>query len=206
MPFVPFAQGVQVELRHRLFGTPCETTVTLEEHAGTVGPTLASAQLAAFLWWRDQMLPLLSWELLWIGMTTRSLASASGPAVALDFATPIPGGIVVRSLPANVAVRLNYEVANPPGGYRGCMFLPGVPANQVTGNLINQGWKDAVFEAAVVFIDDVTLQGWRWVVASKFHDGAPRAAVEPMRVVTPIITAATTGQRRSRLHNEELPP
>lgn len=199
------AQAVQVELRHRLFGTPCETTVTLVEHDLGVTPTLLSAQLGAFLWWRDFMLPLLSWELQWVGLTTRSLESPTGPSVSFDFPTPVVGGIVVRSLPANVSVRLNYLVANPPGGLRGCMFLPGVPGNQVDGNSISASWRSDLFEAANSFIDSINLQGWQWVVESKFLNGALRTTGEPMRVVTAAVTSDIVGQRRSRLHNEATP-
>lgn len=205
MPFLAMAGSVQVELRHRLFDTPCEVTVTLLQRLPGPLPTLASAQLATVLWWGSQMLPLLSSELVWVGVTTTSLETAGGPSVAVDFPTPPHGGIVTRSLTANVAARLNYLVANPPGGLRGCMFLPGVPGNQVSGNTINPAWKELIFDAATVFIDDVVLQGWYWVVESKFLNGSLRAAGVPMRVVTAAITSNTVAQRRFRLHNEVFP-
>jgi len=205
MPFLAMPEAVQVELRCRLFDVPCETTVTFVKHQVTISPTLLTASLAASLWWGGQMMPLLSSELLWVGVTATDISIAAGASVKTDLPTAIPGGIVVRSLPANVAVRVNYQVARPSQGLLGCMFLPGVPANQVAGNTIMSSWKDAIFEAANSLIDSAVLQGWRWVVESKFEAGQLRPEGVPFEINTASVTGAFVGQRRRRLHNEVFP-
>jgi hypothetical protein len=197
--------GVLVELAHTLGGAYCETTVTLLKHQVVTVPTLESAQLAVFLWWRDDMLPLLSRELVWFGMQVKSLETEDGPLIWVPFDEPFNGGRITGAPPVSVSARLNLQVSAPPGGLKGCMFLPGIPQDQVNQNTLSNQWRADVFEGANRLIDAAPIQGWRWVVSSRQHNRVDRPSRVSWRVVTASITSPYVAQRRKRSHNQVLP-
>lgn len=202
MPFLPLPNGLQVEVLHELFGAPVECTFTFITHTSSTPSTVLSAQLAVFLYWRDHVLPLLSRDLLWTGLAVTDLSVEGGERLVVPFTEPILGGYTASALPANVAARVNYIVAYPPGGRRGCMFLPGVPSDQADASRLSDVWRALVTEATSYLIDGAELQGWRWVVASKFLHGALRPVAVPLRVDITTLDSLWTAQRRKRLHNE----
>jgi hypothetical protein len=202
MPFVPMANGARVELVHTLFGRPCEVTVTLLKHQVVTPPTLETAAGGAFSWWTAAVLPLLSRDLQLVSVVATDISVAGGEVLVVDAFAPVPGGYTAGSLPAIVSVRVNYLVEQKPGRHVGCMFLPGVPADQVAGNRVSLVWKALVFDAMNSFIDLAAVSGWRWVVESKFLGGVLRTNGEPYRVVTAEVTSTWVAQRRKRGSNE----
>jgi hypothetical protein len=202
---VPLPNGCQVELVHLLFEVPCEVTFTFVKHPVVFEPTLEGIGLAVYGWWVNDILPLLGTDLYFVRYRATDVSSAGGASVEVDLPDPPRGGIGGGCLTANVAVRVNYKVAAPPGRRIGCCFLPGIPREIVFGNYITQAWADAVNDVFSNLIDAAEHESWRWVVWSKFLNGALRSTAVGYRVDFPRIDGLTVGQRRRRLHNE-LPP
>lgn len=202
MPFVPLPNGLQIELLHTLFERPVECTFTFVERPFGGPAIVENAATAAFFYWITHILPYLSRDLQLVGVAATDVSVSGGERLLIPLATPIAGGFTAGALPANVTVRVNYQVAYPPGGRRGCMFLPGIPSDQVTNNRIDLSWRAAITEQASYLIDLAELNGWRWVVASKWLAGSLRAVAVPMRVDITSVDSLYVGQRRGRLHNE----
>jgi hypothetical protein len=202
MPFVPLPDGLQIEVLHTLFEQPLECTFTFAKRPFVGTPTLEGAAAAVFFWWRDRMLPLLSRDLQWIGLAGTDISTAGGERVVIPFESPLSGGYTAGALSANVSVRVNYIVAHPPGRRRGCMFLPGIPSDQVSVNRLDLGWRAAVSVGASYLIDAAALENWRWVVSSKWSGGVLRSSAVPYRVDITYVDSLFVAQRRMRLRNQ----
>lgn len=205
MPFVPLPNGLLVECIHLLYGVPCECTFTLIKRPLVVEPTPQSAQLAVFQYWTQDILPLLSTDLLFSSMRMTDISVVGGQSLTVQLPTPIPGGVGGGSLTANVAVRVNLRVQTPPGGAKGCYFLPGIPKEVVDGNRPGAAWLASLDDVDGNLIDRAEQQSWRWVVASKWDNGQLRPLAVPWRVDFVKPESPWVGQRRRRLHNIVIP-
>jgi hypothetical protein len=188
-----------------LFSRPCECVFSFELHPITEPPTLESAALAAFQYWSLDIMPLLSGDLYFKAVVTSFRQTTPPTVFRVDLDPPIRGGYAGPSLPANVAVRLGVEVAYPPGHWRSCIFLPGVPSPIVDGNTLQQAWRASLDDVASNLIDRASHSGWRWVVAAQQLDGAPAPADLRYRVTRVHTLTPWVSQRRRRLRNEPRP-
>lgn len=205
MPFLPVADGVQVELVHLLDGSTCETApVFLDRTPGGGGDALALGA-AVDEWWVTRVLPHLSVSLSYTRYLVRSLASASGPVTRVDKVPPLTGGIGGGPQPANVALRLNYKVDPQLFGFTGCGFVPGVPQAVVAGNTVDLTWRATLLDAYNDLIGLVAALGWQWIVVHKFRRGHLLPAAGRMRIIRVDPSGPWVSQRRSRLHNDPLP-
>ena len=202
MPFYPLFQGVMVECIHRLFELPCECTFTFIPSPGHPGPSMEGAQTAVLQYWLIDILPLLSHELLFTEVKTTDVSVVGGVSIGAVFPVPFSGGIISGSCPANVSVRVNCRVENPPGGARGRFFLPGIPTNQVANNTLAPGWRSSLNDVAFNLIDRAALQGWRWVVPARSKVGrVPPPERVGLRIDGAKAESLWVSQRRRRLHN-----
>jgi hypothetical protein len=193
--------GLAVEVIHLLFGQPCECRFWFIPRPLPFTPTVESASLAVLQFWLIDILPLLSWELYFTAVQVRTSGRGRPVALRVDFPVPYRGGIITGSESANVTVRVGMQVANPPGDWRSCFFLPGVPKNQVDGNTLSTSWLANLNDVASNLIDRAGTQGWRWVVASRQLDNEPRPVPVGLRVDFVQVLSPWTSQRRKRLLN-----
>jgi len=205
MPFLPLADGAQVELVHLLDGSICETTFTFTKRPTGGTPTLADLGVAVSAWWRTFVLPNLSVSLTYLRYVVTDISTAGGTSIVVNQAPGITGGAGGGSQAANVSARMNYIVALPPGGRKGCSFIPGIPISATVGNRMPSWWRVLMNDRYSNLIDIATLHNWLWVVESKFHNNALRPTGEPYRVDITEISSPVLSQRRSRLHNTPIP-
>lgn len=205
MPFLPVADGIQVELVHVLDGSTCETAPTFLDRTPGGGGSGLELGSAVDEWWTSRVLPYLSVSLTYTRYLVRSLATASGPVTRVDKAPPPTGGIGGGPQPANVSVRLNYKVDPELFGFTGCGFIPGVPQAATTGNKVDLVWRATLLDAFNDLIGVAQSVGWEWIVVNKFRRGHLLPAAGRMRIIRVDPSSPYVSQRRSRLHNEPLP-
>lgn len=205
MPFLALPNGAVVELVHTLGGSVCETTFTFVKRPFVGVPTLTELGTTTDVWWRTYVLPYLSVSLTYVRYVVTDVSAPAGSSVTALAPLGTTGGQGGGPQPANVSARMNYTVEIPPGGKKGCSFVPGIPIGATTGNHLHDDWRIALNDAYSNLIDLANLHNWQWVVASKWSAGALRAAAIPYRVDITEITSSLVSQRRSRLHNEPLP-
>lgn len=204
MPFVPLPDGAQVELVHVLDGSVCEVVFVFQKRA--LGPPIPLPALGALIsnWWRTQVLPNLSVHMSYLRYRVTDISFFGAIPLQVDIIPPQPGSTGGGPQPASVAVRIGYIVEVPPGGLRGCTFVPGIPILHTTGNRYHQELRELLFEAFVALIDLAAFNGWKWVVWSKWHQGVLRTVAEGYGVSLIVFRSPYVSQRRSRLHNDPL--
>lgn len=182
----------------------CENVFWFRDRS-ELGPPLPEGIIAAnvLTWYNGQLLPLLSEHY----NTTEAKSTpqdTSGEITSSVTSIATGGGIGGPVQPANVSYRVNLEVAQPPGRRRGCIFIPGIPTGVCVGNRVIEDWRAALIDVFANLIDLASIWRLRWVVASKFHDNAPRAAVLPLRVDFIDTDNDILCQRRSRLKADHI--
>lgn len=206
MPDISPPDGLSVEVLFSLFGQPseCRHWFIPRPHFGE--PTLESAATAVAQYWAEDMMPLLSDQLTFVGVIVKAPTLSPPQQLRIDFPTPFQGGIATPALCANVAVRVGLQVVNPPGDWRSCFFLPGVPSNQVAGNTLANDWVASVNDVASNLIDRAETNNWRWVVATRFVDRVQLEVAIPYRVDFVQLLTPWVSQRRKRLFNQVFTP
>lgn len=207
MPFYVMPHGIQVEVVHTLFESVCECVFTFLPRPFVGEPTLESASLAVYQYWTQSVLPRLSHQLSFYKVRAVDISDFNGQSAEVVLPEPILGGMITPSCTASVAVRVNLRVVNPPGGAKGCFFLPGIPTNQVAGNTLAPSWVADMNDHVSDLIDLAEANNWRWVVPHKVvlpGRGSPTIR-EGWRVDFVAIESAWVGQRRHRLRNQLNP-
>lgn len=200
--FVPFPDGAQVEILFDLFGETVENRLWFLNRT----PPNDSINLLALAngvagWYTANVLPLLSEDLLLTAVIATSWDFPAG-AVQSASVTPTVGGISSPSYSANVSVRVVFRLDI---GVRfvNSNFIPGIPQDRVSGNLIDPSYAEDIRLAYAELIDLAPVFGpfpaWRWVGTSSWLDNNLRSEQEWGRVDFPYVRSPWVSPRRKRL-------
>jgi len=104
----------------------------------------------------------------------------------------VPGAI--EALPISIALALKHWVASPLEVHPSLTFVPGIPENRVTGNLLNTVWADGIAGLWATNMAILGSFGWRYCKVSLFSGGAAR----PVGVTSDISGTVVLGYRVSQ--------
>lgn len=178
-PFVPLADGAQVEVVFTLDGLVVENRLWFLSRQ----PPITTAQLSAlatgvFTWHTGQVIPLLASELVMVAVRATDWTAPAGTTQQVT-AVGINGGNSSGSHSANVSYRVRFKGTSDTPGLYNANFIPGIPKDAVNGNFIDVDFKDSIFDAYVNLIDLAPGFGpfpaWRWVITSQIKDKAYRS-------------------------------
>ena len=199
--FVPFTDGTQVELLFRLDGRILTNRLWFQVVAGP--PT--TADLTAIgtgvrTWATDELLPLLSQDIKFIGTRTYDATVAyPGPQVTLG--ASVFGGIADDSHSANTAIKMEFQTSAPPALWLNWNFIGGIPKSKVDLNTIDPTYANDLKNAYVVLIDVFSLFTYRWEATAAVVNGVPLAERAHFRIDHPRVRRKYVSQRRTRLDN-----
>ena len=199
--FVPFTDGTQVELLYRLDGRILSNRLWF----GVVAGPPTTADLTAIgtgvrTWATDELLPLLSQDIKFIGTRTYDATVAyPGPQVTLG--ASVFGGIADDSHSANTAIKMEFQTSTPPGLWLNWNFIGGIPKSAVNLNTIDPTYANDLKNAYVVLLDVFSLFVYRWEATAAVVDGVPLAERSHFRIDHPRVRRTTVSQRRKRLLN-----
>lgn len=202
-PFVPLANGAQVEVICTLLGQVVESRLWFITRFDPVDPTLLLALAEGVsAWYRSQVLPVLSDELQVISVRATDWTADPAPSSAVDN-TIESGGVAGGSHSANVAVRVTFKGDNTQTFPNNSNFVPGIPLSAVDGNYYNSTIRDALFEAYVALIDLTfhfeATHNWRWVITSRVADRVYRVEQAYARTDFIYLSSPVISPRRHRL-------
>lgn len=201
-PFIPMADGAQVEILCELFGKIVENRLWFVSRQ----PPIDSTQLQALAngvasWHIAQVLPHLSHDLI-LATVVATRWEVADDIFEVSATSPVTGGSLVDAHSANVSVRVRFTPSNDVR-YTNANFVPGIPLDQVDGNVVNSGLKSALFDAYVSLIDLAPLFGpfpaWTWVCASRILDGSYRTELRAARTDFIHVPSPYVSPRRKRL-------
>lgn len=202
-PFVPLADGAQVEIVFTLGGEVVENRLWFVSRQ----PPITQAQVDALAlgvgnWHVDEVMPWLAPELQLAAVEVKDWTADPPPFIGV--VTPlVNGGAATPSQSANVAVRIRFTGDDSQTFPDNANFVPGIPDSAVDVNLVVPDFANALRTAYVDLIDLAAVFGpfpaWRWVVTSRRLDNSWRstqafARTDFIRVPSPYVNP-----RRRRL-------
>jgi hypothetical protein len=202
-PFVPLADGVQVEIRFTFDGLVVEDRLWfITRQPPMTGLQMFDLASGVYTWHSSQVMPLLASQLELIGVRVTDWRSSGGFVV--DFGTgTVPGGNSSGSHSANVSYRVRFAGTSNSYPLKNSNFVPGIPRDGVNGNFIDSGFQTALRNAYINLIDLASGFGpfpaWRWVVTSQIKDKAPRSEQAAFRLDFIQVHSPYISPRRRRI-------
>jgi hypothetical protein len=183
-PFVPAPNVARVEFVSNM---PDNVITEQVVHLYNQNPPTTTAQMTALAntlgqWYKDTVLPLLSAELEYLGVVCRPQDSA-GLGGSSNFTFDKFGGIPAHMLPSNCAVRIEVQTGVNDRWSKGYNYFSGIPETVVAQNDVKTTYMDLMVSAWADLIGAAFFAGWRWVVVSRFFNGAPRTTAVTQDVI-----------------------
>lgn len=202
-PFVPLANGAQVEVIFSLAGQVVENRLWFQSRQPPIDTTqLNNLAFGVASWHVSEVLPLLSQDLFCTSVLATDWTASPAPALA-NQPVGLAGGYSGDSHSANVAVRVSWTPDSSGRFRKNSNFVPGIPLDVVNLNTIDPVWGGNLVLAYVDLIDLAPLMGtfpaWEWVSTSMWLSGSLRPTQEAARVDFPYLASPFTTQRRKRL-------
>jgi len=173
-PFVPFADGAQVEIKFLLFGEVVENRLWFRSRFGAPDPSQIQALADGVASWHiSQVLPFLSDDLNLYAVVATDWSAFPTPSQYASIHNDF-GGVSGGSHSANVSIRVLFKGTSDQTFPSNSNFVPGIPLSSVDGNYYSIGIKDALFDAYVNLIDLTfhfeATHTWQWVITSRRVD------------------------------------
>jgi len=201
MPFVPCPNIAKVTLTGDLSGELAINDLHFERTAPPItGLDIADLATAIGEWWRDHMVPLLDDRYFFSQVKVVDLTSEASYQTVIGYETS--GGVSGGGAPNNVAFCISFKSGLAGRAGNGRNFLPGIPLQYLSGNLINPeplGLLLAVYYPLLVTGTGVLPAGWKWVTLSRRVAGAARPAGVGFGVSAVVATDNIVDSQRRRL-------
>lgn len=187
MPFIPITNCAQVELFSTFLQQKVENVFHIQSDIPLDEPSLIDMTSTLIDWWDVRIQPIVSMDVLLERSRARDLTTDGAIGVEVPVSPALQGTAVGDSLPSHTALAIKWNTGHVGRSYRGRTFHFGFVESQVTGNHVGAMTVTALSDAYNGLITDVAAASthWKLVVASRYHNRAPRV----LGVTTPIITA-----------------
>jgi len=204
-PFVPLADGAQVQIKMRQAGLIVENRLWFVSRQ----PPIDQAQLDALAsgvatWHTTQVLPNLASELEHVSVHADDWTADPPPFSSVVFTT-LNGSNGSGCHSANVAVRVLFKGDSSQSFPSNSNFIPGIPKDAVNLNTYTDSFKDAIFEAYASLVDLAPVFGpfpaWTWVITSRQLNNSWRTTQDSARMDFVRFPSPYVSPRRRRLHH-----
>ncbi len=177
MAFIPTPHAIRLSIQFVWAGQIVEVTLALLGTAPASEGDLVDLTNTANTSWQAHMLPLQSNQISLTGFTATAQDSSSAPSV-IKTVTSTAGGHNGPSVPNNSAMTVSMRTPSRGRSYRGRMFLPGMPLDDVNTSVL---WAlssiGSVLTAFASFVDDIKMSGlYKVGVLSTHSGGSPRSS------------------------------
>ena len=202
-PFVPLANGAQVDFIGNLFGEYVENRLWFIARFDPIDLTMIQELASgADSWYHDYVLPVLSNEYQYV-KTIATDWTAEPPPFLYTVNSSGTGFVDEPAYSANVSIRVAFDGDSSQTFRNNSNFIPAIPLGAVNGNYYTSGIRDALFDAYVALVDLAGTwnagNNWRWVITSRVIDGAYRTTQAYARTDHPLFPSPTISPRRRRL-------
>ena len=209
-PFVPVANGCQVEILHLLGGVSIENRLWFTFDNPPFGePEVQGLSDGVRDWWRDMILPYLSQDLETTAVIARDWLALPTTFFTVSLLNQV-GGVAGESSTANVALVIPFRWGLGIRLKRNKHYVPGIPEQEITLNTPSEAIKVAMFEGYNSLIDRTRLFypffNWRWVATSAWSNTVLRSSQYASDVQGTVRRGNyKLGQRRRRLPQPDPP-
>lgn len=178
MPFIPCNNTAKVELIYLDQGQRVENVFHVLCPTPPDATELNEIAEAFRDWWDVEMQPLTAHDVSLVLILARDLSTEAGTAIEFSDGLPLEG-TGAGPLPNNVTVAVKWSTGLAGRSFRGRTYMVGLPNNSIDPDNTNQlltSYQTSLDTAFELLIDAMEDAGRALVVASFFHDNAPRAA------------------------------
>lgn len=200
MPFIPFSNVAQFNIRADYLSVPIENVLNFR--IGT-GPITASNLNDAATILAEQ------WVLAMMGNFTSGyifrevhavdLTSATGPIATVTLGAGTAGGNGADNEPGNVAFCLSLRTASRGRSFRGRVFLPAIRSSETTDNHLSSTRISGFITAMETIMTEMLAADWTLVIASRRHNGIDRTAGVATAVTSVLAVDDRIDTQRRRL-------
>lgn len=202
-PFVPLANGAQVEIVSIYLGQIVENRLWFVTRFDPVDSTLVQAlAVGVSAWYRANVLPSLAQNLALLYVRATDWTASPAPSTYED-TTAGYGGSAEDGHSANVSIRVAFRGDSSQEWPNNSNFVPGIPLSAVDGNYYNNTIKTALRNAYIDLIDLTfhfeATHNWQWRVTSRIVNGEYRTEQASARTDLITLPSPTISPRRKRL-------
>jgi len=203
-PFVPLADGAQVELIGVLGSVVVENRLWFISRQ----PPITQQQVddlasGVYSWYTGQILPYLSDQYQFQIVVANDWTASPAPFQGLA-GPPTVGGNASGVHSANVSVRVSFKGSSAQTFPNNSNFIPAIPLDAVNGNVYSATFRTAMFNGYVNLIDLASGFGpfpaWRWVITSQRLNLSWRSTQAFARMDFVRFPSPWVSPRRRRLH------
>lgn len=198
MPFVPFLNTAQVDLRMTQGEQLIENTIHVEKE-GVLTVTDLENIGAAVVDWFDNHRNLVVQQVTLRELAIRDLTTASSIGILYSNSLPMAGLLTGNAMPNSVTIAIKWGTGLTGRSFRGRTYHIGLAEAQVLNNSLETATIAGLVASYQNLITTITGSGYTMVVASRQANGVPRT----QGVTTPILTASladpTIDNQRRRL-------
>jgi len=186
MPFVPFSNAAEVEIRMLYLSQEVECTFGYSQNAIIVPSALTALCTTIGTKWSIEVMPLLSSSLQLLEVVARDLTSPTSFDGGWSPEGTVVGGEGGDPLPGNAAACISLRTGLTGRWFRGRNYLPGLTTNITAGNFITPDFATDMQNAYTELLGAVegAMTG-QLAVLSRVYQGADREE----GVATPITRA-----------------
>lgn len=201
MPFQPVPNTVLIRLIGDLSGELAINDMAFTKDPGPlVGLDVVDITAAIGDWWSTAVVPLLDDRYFFeqaVGVDQTAPASFKHTA-----GYAVSGGVSGGGAPNNVSFCVSFKSGLAGRSGNGRNFLPGIPLQYLSGNLVNEEPLAnllAAYNPLVAGGEGVLPADWKWVVISRQAAGVKRPVGIPFGVVSAVATDNIVDSQRRRL-------
>lgn len=199
MPFVPFANTAEVEVRYSLDDQQVENTLYFRNSTAFDITSLDSLAAVVGNWAVTSLLPLQNNVTSLREVVARDLSIEESFEVTFAAASGSDGGAGAPA-PNNVSLCISFRSGITGRSQRGRNYLVGVPTNALAAtNVFDSDYIASIVGAYNDLLSAALDAGFHWVIASRFHNGAPRLVGQTVDVLTVIVVDSIVDSQRRRL-------
>lgn len=174
MAFIPLPSGIKIELKYRKNNAPVVNIIWGTTSLEIDTDLLVAIGEAVVAWWnttrKDQVVSSMALE----EVVVTDWSTESGLQHVEVVSPPAAGTNAGTDLPSNVAFVVTFYTGYSGRSNRGRNYLCGLPESAVSANQITTTYLAAMISDQLQLRDDLSILGVYQVVASFYHDNAPR--------------------------------
>lgn len=207
MPFVPFLQAAELQIRGLLDGQRICNTLGFRKDTLITGAMLGELCYAINDWWITNTPGLLPSSYVFSEVYGIMLDSPTSGAFTSAIGAGTVGTMGGAPLPNVNTLAIKFTTNRRGRSYTGRNYWPGLSEAVVTGNVVSDDLADAIvalYSQLIVWLPDDFPPGWTWSVLSRYTGGEPRIVGEEEPITAVSTTDRIIDTQRRRLPGRGL--
>lgn len=201
MPFVPFSNVAQFNVRASFQNNQIENVLHFANDVDTIDPSILVAGATLLLnSWGDNIIPVVSSTYLLREVFAVDLTTETSETATASFTTPLPGAQGGQAAPASAALVLTHRTTKRGRSFRGRTYISGLTGASVTGNVVDGTTAGDILAGFQQVIADMQEAGWTFVIASRISGGVSRVTGVATVVATTLVRDFDIDSQRRRLN------